>query len=68
LELEAPYQLVHEVVQPQKQPSFQVEGIQSIEAPNNEPQQPVTTYVSFHQIHIGQEKQGNHKYLQFVDF
>jgi hypothetical protein len=44
------------VVQPQEQPCFQAEGIQPVEAPNNEPQQPVTTYVPFHQIPIEQEK------------
>jgi hypothetical protein len=50
LELEALYQLVCEAVQPQEQTRFQAEGIQLVEAPNNEPQQLGTRKIPFHQI------------------
>ncbi len=36
LELRVPQQPIHEVVQPLRQPSFQAERIQPIDAPNNE--------------------------------
>ncbi len=38
------------MVQPQEQPHFQAKGIQPVEAPSNEPQQPVIANVPFHQI------------------
>jgi hypothetical protein len=38
LELRIPQQPIHKVVQPLGQPSFQVEGIELINAWNNEPQ------------------------------
>jgi hypothetical protein len=50
LKLEALQQPVHEVVQPYEQPCSQVEGTQLVESPNNEPQQPVTVDIHFHQI------------------
>jgi hypothetical protein len=37
LEFGAPQQLVHEMVQPQKQPHFHTKGIQPVDAPSNEP-------------------------------
>jgi hypothetical protein len=43
LELEALQQLVREVVQPQEQTCFQIEGVQPVQVPSNEPQQFVTT-------------------------
>jgi hypothetical protein len=36
------------VVQLQKQTHSQVKGVQSVEAPSNELQQPITTEVPFH--------------------
>jgi hypothetical protein len=38
LKLRIPQQPIHEVFKPLRQPSFQAEGIQLIDAPNNEPQ------------------------------
>jgi hypothetical protein len=43
LELEASQQPVHKVIQPQEETHFQAEGIQLVEIPSNEPQQPITT-------------------------
>jgi hypothetical protein len=48
LKLEVPQQLVHEVIQPQKQPRCQVKGVQLVEPLNNELQQPVMVEVLFH--------------------
>ncbi len=44
------------MVQPQEQPHFQAKGIQPVEAPSNEPQQPITVDVHFHQILTEQEE------------
>ncbi len=44
------------MVQPQKQPRFQIKGIQPVEVPNNEPRQLVTTDVPFHQIPMVHKK------------
>jgi hypothetical protein len=49
LKLEVPQQHVHEAIQSHEQPPFQAKGIQPIDAPNNELQQPITTYL-LHQI------------------
>jgi hypothetical protein len=38
------------VVQPQQQPHFQIKGVQPDEVLSNEPQQPITTNIPFHQI------------------
>jgi hypothetical protein len=48
LELGVPHQPIREMVQPQEQPCFQAEGIQLVDVPNNEPQQPIMTYLPFH--------------------
>jgi hypothetical protein len=40
------------VVQPQEQTHSEVEGIQPVEAPSNELQQPITAKVPFHQIFV----------------
>jgi hypothetical protein len=50
LELEAPQQLVCEVIQSQEQTHSQAEGVQLVEIPSNEPQQLVTIEIPFHKI------------------
>jgi hypothetical protein len=45
LKSRTPQQLIHEGVQPQKQPCSQAEGIQSIDTPGNELQQSIMTYL-----------------------
>jgi hypothetical protein len=37
-----------EAIQPQEQTYSQVEGVQPVEAPSNEPQQPITIKIPFH--------------------
>jgi hypothetical protein len=44
------------MVQPQEQPCFQVDEIQPVENPNNEPQQHVMIDIPFHQILAEQEE------------
>jgi hypothetical protein len=48
LELKALQQHVCEVVQPQEQPHSQARGVQPIEAPSNELQQPIIINILFH--------------------
>jgi len=58
LKLRTPQQLVHEGVQPQEQPCFQAAGIQSINIPGNELQQPITTYLPSSNTNKARGKKG----------
>jgi hypothetical protein len=46
------------VVQSQEQLCFQAKGIQLVDVPSNEPQQPVTTYLLLHLIPMKQKERG----------
>jgi hypothetical protein len=56
------------VIQSQEPTHSQAEGIQPIDAPSNEPQQPVTAYFVLHHILIEQEERREPQYLQLFNF
>jgi hypothetical protein len=56
------------VTQSQEPTHYQAEGIQLVDAPSNELQQPATANLPLHYILTDKKKKGNHKYLQSVNF
>jgi len=56
------------VVQPQEQIRSQIEGAQSLEAPNNEPQQPIMAKVPSHHIRTKYEERKEQQVLSTSQF